>query len=249
MRNLWDETGIIIHMSVPVNFVYLVATSPLLIIWLFFFYLRKDLRKEILAMSLLMGFLSVATSYYWWTLDWWNPPTITATKVGIEDFIMGFATGGIMAAIYEVIFKKRLYRRKPHHLVFGGLTILLLLAQGTSWFVWGVGLTTFWSSSIAMVAVALLMLVTRKDLLKNALGSAFLMVIASLPFYLTILLISPEWVSITYHPTLSGLRPMGIPVEEFVFWFLAGLVWGPFYEYWQGERCRKMSYRSSHIIH
>jgi len=38
---------------------------------------------------------------------------------------------------------------------------------------------------------------------------------------------------------LSGHRITGIPVEEIIFWFLAGFLFGPFYEYWQGVRLRR----------
>lgn len=98
-------------------------------------------------MSILIGVLSVATSYYWWTIDWWKPLTFTGTKVGIEDFIMGFTTGGIIATLYEVLFKQALYKRKLHHHVSGGLTILLILAQITSWLIYGIGTTSFWAST------------------------------------------------------------------------------------------------------
>jgi hypothetical protein len=229
-------------MDVPLNLVYLVATIPLVAIWLVLFAVRKDIRKEMVVMSVLIGILSVATSYYWWTTDWWLPPTLTGTKVGIEDFIMGFATGGIMAVIYEVVFKKRFYRRKLHHHVIGGFTILLLLAQTTSWFVWGAGLTTFWASAIAMIIISAVMLYMRRDLFKNAVGSGVLMLLSCLPFYAVIVLFSPQWLNVTYLSSLSGARVSGVPVEEFAFWFLAGFLWGPFYEYWQGERLRKMNY-------
>ena len=70
--------------------------------------------------------------------------------------------------------------------------------------------------------------------------SGILMVLVSLPTYLVILLISPQWIDHTYLSGLSGIRVTGVPVEEFVFWFLSGLVFGPFYEYWQGERLKAM---------
>lgn len=151
-------------MLVPLNFVYLVATLPLVIVWIALFSLRKDLRKEMLIMSLIMSVVSVATSYYWWTIDWWQPPTIFGTKVGIEDFITGFAAGGIMAAIYEVVFKKKLYKRKKDKHEGRGIVLLLLLFQIMSWLFWGVGLTSFNASVISMAIIAMAMLFIRKDL-------------------------------------------------------------------------------------
>lgn len=191
-------------------------------------------------MSILIGVLSVATSYYWWTIDWWKPLTFTGTKVGIEDFLMGFTAGGIMATFYEVLFKRALYKRKLHHHVSGGLTILLILAQITSWLIYGIGVTSFWASTVAMISVAIIMLASRKDLFYNSLLSGVLMCAVSFLFYITIVLLSPTWIDSTYLSGLSGVRWIGVPIEEFVFWFLAGMVFGPFYEYWQGERLKRL---------
>ena len=193
-------------------------------------------------MSVIVGVLSLVTSYYWWTIDWWRPLTITATRIGIEDFVMGFTTGGIMASIYEAVFRRGLYKRKLHHHVSGALTLLFLLAQTTMWLFWGVGLTSFWASTIAMVIVALVMIFTRKDLLKSSIITGVLMVFISALFYYTILLLSPEWINHTYLLGLSGIRITGVPIEEYVFWFLSGIVFGSLYEYWQGERLKKLSY-------
>ncbi len=92
-------------------------------------------------MSFIVGILGLMTSYYWWTVDWWRPLNITGTRIGIEDFIIAFTSGGIMATIYEVIFKRGLYKRKLHHHAGAGITILLLLSHTTMWLFWGVGLS------------------------------------------------------------------------------------------------------------
>ena len=53
--------------------------------------------------SILICILSVLTSYFWWTKDWWQPLNFTNTVVGFEDFIMGFTSGGIMSVIYNFL--------------------------------------------------------------------------------------------------------------------------------------------------
>jgi|ERR1035437_3461594 hypothetical protein len=227
-------------MEISSRYVYFIALIPFCIIWILIFYIRKDLRKEMLTMSLMIGILSLVTSYYWWTTDWWRPLNVTGTKVGIEDFIMGFSTGGIMASIYEVVFKRGLYKRKLHHHISGGLTILFLLAQTTMWLFWGVGFTSFWASTIAMTLVAFIMIFIRRDLFFTSIITGVLMVIVSSIFYYTIVFISPEWINHTYLLGLSGTRIIGVPIEEYIFWFFSGVVFGPFYEYWQGERLRLM---------
>jgi len=235
-------------MEIPLNFVYLVAIMPMVIIWLVLFFLRKDLRKEIWIISIYMAFLSVVTAHYWWTIDWWQPLTIWGTRVGIEDFILGFFAGGLMTALYEVIFKKRLYKRKGNFHENRGLVLILLLVLLMSWLFWGIGLTSFVSSSISMLIVSILMIIKRKDLFFDALGSGVLVTIASLPSYYLAMFVNSEWIDATY-PMLSGIRITGIPVEELIFWFIAGFLFGPFYEYWQGKRLRKISNSSSNFVH
>lgn len=225
-------------MLVPIEYVYLIACLPLLALWLFLFIIRSDERREMLVMSILIGIISVATAHYWWTFDWWHPTTVTGTRVGLEDFLMGFASGGIIAVAYEIIFKKRNSRIRSRCLHCpGGFTILLLLAFLTSWLVWGVQLTSFWASTIALLVVASVVFFFRKDLFISGILSGLLMLGASVLFYGSIALLSPEWAPFTYQlDSLSGRTIVGFPVEEFIFWFLAGLVFGPFYEYWKGER-------------
>jgi hypothetical protein len=227
------------------HYAYLAATLPLLVIWIVFYALRKDIRKEMLVVSILVGLLSVITAHYWWTIDWWKPATITGTVVGIEDFLAGFGSGGIIAVAYEVLFRKRLYhtRTKAAHQP-SAFTVLLLIAFLMSWLFWGVGLTSFWASTVAMIAAAAVLFYFRRDLFLNGVLSGVLMAAISSLSYFTIMFLSPEWIPNTYlFDTLSGHLLLGVPIEEFVFWFFAGLVFGPFYEYWQGERCRKMVQR------
>ena len=226
-------------MEIPPQFIYLIALIPYCLIWVLIFLARKDLRWEMLVMSIMIGFFSVATSYYWWTEDWWRPLTITGTKVGVEDFILGLSTGGIMATIYEVLFKRGLYKRKLHHHISGGLTILFLLSQTTMWLFYAVGLTSFWASFISMLLVVVVMISIRKDLMACSLLSGILVMAVSIPSYFFIVMISPQWIENTYiWEGLSDNKVAGIPIEEFVFWFMSGLVFGPFYEYWQGEKLK-----------
>ncbi len=232
---------------IPLKFVYLVGLVPIGIAWLVLYFQRSDLRKEMLWMSSLMAFGSFVTSYYFWTKDWWRPLTITGTRVGIEDILLGFAIGGIEAVIYEVVFKKKYYKRKLHPHNF--LLPLLLLIQLITFLFWGVGLTSFWSCVLSLILVSTGVFIIRRDLLMNGILSGILtMLIAMLDYYF-IMLISPQWIDHTYLSSLSGVRITGIPIEELIFWFLAGLLFGPLYEYWQGKRLVGIKKSSSNFIH
>lgn len=229
----------------PLYYAYLAGSVVLFAIWLVFFLLRKDLHQEMLTMSVLIGVLSVVTGYVWWTVDWWKPPTITHTIVGVEDLVMGFSAGGIMAGAYEVLFRRHLYHirtkclHRPHR-----YSILIQLALVTAWLFWGMGFTSFWASTIALLVGAGVLFYLRPDLFLIGILSGILMAAISLFFYFTIIWLAPDWINHTYQfKTLSRVLVFGIPIEEFVFWFLAGLVMGPLYEYWHGEPLRRGSGR------
>lgn len=225
-------------MIIPDKFVYLVALIIPCLIWSFLFVRRKDLRKEIIFISCLIGILSVITSYSWWTVDWWRPLTITNTVVGIEDFIMGFTTGGIMSVIYNFIFRNK-YKRGVVRCNSKEAYLLLILMGGlTAFLINVIGMTSFWSSTISMSLFIILILFFRKDLLLDSLFSGILMMLISFSFYLVIILISDTWVNNTYLYGLSGSRFLTIPIEEFIFWFLTGMWVGPFYEYCYGKKLK-----------
>ena len=98
--------------------------------------------------------------------DWWKPMTITNTAVGFEDFLFGFMTGGILAVIYEVIFKTRMKKKggrtvgKNINLFF--LVLLYFVLFFGSFFI--LKLNTFVSFLIATVAEILVVYIKRKDL-------------------------------------------------------------------------------------
>ena len=222
------------------TYAYLIGTIVFFVPWVIFFYLRKDLRREMLLTSIAIAFGSVFTAYYWWTKDWWHPETITGTSVGIEDFLLGFSNGGIGAVAYEVFFKKREYKIKDNSSQVEGLAITLLTFSLLSFLFWGFELSSFIASSIAQLAGILLMFYYRRDLLWNGLFSGVLMVLISIPAYLI-----PEWLSpgtrenSWHYELLSNIRVLGIPIEDLIFYFIFGMWIGPLYELYYSKGLRK----------
>lgn len=226
---------------IPNTYGYLLGTIIFFIPWIFFFIKRKDLRKEMLLTSILVAFGSVFTAYYWWTVDWWHPQTITGTKVGIEDFLLGFSNGGIGAVAYEVVFKKRFYKyndasRKSESLSVGLVTLALL-----SFGFWGLRMTSFWACVLALVAGIFLMFFYRKDLLINGIISGLLMMLISIPAYIIPDLVSPNLLNNSwYYHLLSGIRIIGIPIEDLIFYILFGIWIGPLYELYYSKKLKRL---------
>ncbi len=86
-----------------IQYAYLILGCLLLSIWLGLFLYRKDIRREMMIISIAFGFGGLLAEYVY-LKDWWQPLIITGTRIGFEDFLFGFTTGGIASVIYEVIF-------------------------------------------------------------------------------------------------------------------------------------------------
>src|SRR3989339_501727 len=79
---------------------YLIGDLVLLVFWSILFYLRKDVRKEMQAISLIFGIIGIFTGFIYFH-DWWHPQTITNTTISLEDFLVGCKLPGILI-IYQV---------------------------------------------------------------------------------------------------------------------------------------------------
>lgn len=90
------------------QFAYLIFSGIFFLAWLSVFICRKDVRREMLVVSILFG-LAGPFADFLLTKDYWKPPTITNTSVGIESFLIGFFIGGVASIVYEEIFKLRLF--------------------------------------------------------------------------------------------------------------------------------------------
>ena len=214
---------------------YLVALIPYSVIWLFCYVWRPDVRREMLWIGWFMAAASFITAYFWWTIDWWHPLTITHTRVGIEDLLLGFFSGGIMASVFHVFFREHLRKIKHKHqkLVQGGAVVMFAIMALLVHF----GFTSFWASTYCMMIWLTIMLLYRPDLFRCSFISGLLMVICSIPGYAVALSYGHDAIRHIYDfRYLSGFLIGGIPIEEFVFWFLAGAIWGSTYEWMKGFR-------------
>lgn len=229
---------------VPYKFSYLVGTVIFFIPWLILFIHRKDVRQEMLFMGTLFALGSALSAYLWWTIDWWHPPTITETRVGIEDLLLGFSNGGIAAVLYEEIFRKRLYIRSKNSHKFGLEILLLLFFFIISVLFWIFHLTSFVASSIGMVILGIILIYLRRDLFISSFINGLLMTLVSMPVYFILIFVSPGWIERVWDfQKISGIMVAGIPAEDLIFYFLFGFLIAPLYEYWKGEYLRRVPSR------
>jgi len=193
-------------------------------------------------MSIIIASIGLYAEYFWWTRDWWSPPTITGTRIGIEDVLNGFVSGGITAVLYEELFKKRIYKYKPYktHKLGALITIATFFIVSSILFHL-LGLRSFIATPIAFLLSGFLIITQRKDLFYDALLTGLCLVLALIPFYLLLEYFSPNFINTFYNfNNLSGIKIFKIiPIEDIIFYFSTGFGVGPFYLYWKGEKLRR----------
>jgi len=217
---------------------YLLGDAALLVVWLVLFFWRRDVRKEMSVISCVFGFAGIISQFIY-VNDWWHPQYITNTPVGIEDFIFGFATAGIASVIYEEVFKKRIRIREigkkkglqEDKSIFL-LGLLLSLIFLTSFYSLKIG--SFYSSILAFTIPMFYVWLKRKDLIVDSLASGFLLMLVSFLAFIIPELITPGWVqSAWYMENFSGIIVLNAPLEDVLWFFLAGAFIGPLYEFWK----------------
>lgn len=191
-------------------------------------------------MSFGTAIAGLVLEYLVWTVDWWRPLTITGTKIGIEDVILGITNGGLGAVLYEIVFGKRTRALRKNSIVkrlFKKRQWLLwtpLLASvivGSTIF-WILGWHSFWATILSYLIGAGLMVLLRRDLLPGAVFGGLSMVLVTVPVYKLLVFFFPGVIEQFWLlDNLSGFLVWGIPIEDLGFYFAAGAFLAPFYEF------------------
>lgn len=195
-----------------------------------------------LIISLLSGFAGLVSEIAN-TQDWWQPITITNTRIGFEDFIIGFSVGGVASIVYEEIYKRRivtkrastLYKLKP--ISFLVMFVFLFLAL---FYIFNLG--SFYSMFLTYLSFSLYMLFKRPDLIINSLISGIFMLIIGIEIYLLLFIIHPSYIQDFWYLKNNWYWKLilGIPAGEYIFYFLTGAFIGPLYEFLKNAKLSKL---------
>ncbi len=211
---------------------YLLGALFYVLLWAVIFWRRGDLRREMLVMSALSVLYGLPHEYLLWTRDWWHPPTITGTRIGLEDLLYAIGNGGVLAVVYTVVVRRNLVAfpskasplvRLLPYLVNGLIPPLLVVATG---------MHSFLASGAGALLALAVILRARPDLAVVAAGSAILGTIASLPFYLVMEGALPGFIAHSWYlDRLSGILIWRIPVEDMLWYIYTAALWGTYYKY------------------
>lgn len=214
---------------------YFIGVIILGFIWLTFFFLRKDLRKQQLTMSILTAPLAPISQLLWFSKDYWNPEyllpiSINGIPIGIEEPLFAFFVGGIGTILYETIRKRTYQREKMRPLLS---LFLVLITVGLFLFLKSIDINTIWASSLALIMGGLLMIIIDRDLIWDAIFSSIFFVLIAFIVYIFLLLLYPDlFAQLWINKGLSGINIFTIPIEEVVWFFSWGMFSGVIYEFW-----------------
>jgi len=213
--------------------------------WLILYKNRPDLRYEMIFSSIL--FLPFGLTQPLFVPEYWHP--IVLFKLfglfDIESLLWCFFTGGIVAVLYEEIFKIKLggiknnkkIRRHAYVIYFFMLlTIvsLILLKHFTNW-------SIIWSLLIFSMFGFIYFVFTRPDLIKKSIMSGFSFTILYISSLLFINLLFPGFVLNQWNIQGSiGVRIFSIVIEEYIYAFLFGIAWSVVYEEIKNIKLKKI---------
>jgi len=216
-------------------YAYLIGNLIFGLFWFVLFLLRKDLRREMLTMSLIGGSLFPLALIY--LPDYWNPEYIVDGLVlGIEDFLFAFFIAGIGATIYETLFRKthslcacrKMNPKRLISIIIVAITTLLGLT-----FIFK--LNSIYSSYVAFLVIFAYMVYFRRDLFWQAIISGFSVGLIMFVFYQIWIGIYPGIIEHWWKlQNISGILVFGTPLEEILWGFTWGLVGGVIYEFSMG---------------
>lgn len=226
------------------QYTYLIYSTLFATVWIVLYFWRKDARKEMLMISILFALAGPGADFLL-TKDYWKPPTITGTAVGVESLIIGFFLGGVSSVLYEEIFKKRLAPRTEHRyqLPLRFLSSVYLLA-----FIYFMGfyilqLNSFYSAMAGLFIPSVIMGFRRKDLIADSVMTGISLTAVGTLIYLILQFLQPGYIQAIWVLNESWYTNLvlGIPLGEYLFYFALGLFIGPLYEYLQDRKLIKIN--------
>jgi hypothetical protein len=202
-------------------------------VWIIFFYTRKNLRKEMIALGLFVAFWAPLFEFGWFLKDYWNPlEYVSVMSFIIQECIFGFLFGGITSVFYKVVARKN-----PGKGELNTINIILSIAVLLCSFLIFtniVGLNSIYSNFIGFIALVILILFRAPDLLGDMFISGICMGAIAMIGYTILLNIYPNLITdwwMTHN--ICGIYLIGIPIEEIVWFFMFGLSFGAIYEFWK----------------
>jgi hypothetical protein len=224
-------------MLIPYEYAYFFGVLYLAALWLFLYWRMPQHRKTMIFFGLSLSWLGVMAEHIWFLKEWWHPPTITGTRIGIEDFLASVTHLTLPALLYKYVFGRdsdeisldassvKLFLKKFLSLGVALMALFFLLhvflgATSPNVFVTCLAVGSLWVSII------------RRDLIIPGFLTGVLLVGVVFVMYSLGGIFSPGVVEAIWDKAvLPGVSVLGVPVEDYLFYFFWGWLGGVVYEY------------------
>jgi lycopene cyclase-like protein len=220
------------------HFAYLVGALLFDAAWLACYLIGKRYRPQIIWGTVVTAPLALTSFLF--VPQYWTPPSLfnfdARFRVGIEDFLWAGAVGGIASVVGEIVLKEKLAaRRKEHRKKHYAPFIVMLVVFLILHFFYPA--KNIYSTAIAFVVCAIVVAFLRSDLIPTMFVGASVFTILYFLLFVYFLALYPGFIDRYYNlSNISGIRLLGVPIEELMFAASGGAVWSVAYEYFQGYR-------------
>lgn len=226
------------EMKMNYHFAYLVGALLFDAAWAVCYLLGKRYRPQMIWGTAVT--VPLALTSFLFVPQYWTPPSLfdldARFRVGLEDFLWAGAVGGIASVVGEIFLKeglatRRRQPRKKHYFPFLVMVAVFLIL----WF-WHPQ-KNIYNTAIAFAVCGLIVAFLRRDLILTMIVGAVIFTILYFGLFLYFLALYRNFVDLYYNlSNLSGIRLLGVPIEELMFAASGGAVWSVAYEYLQGYR-------------
>lgn len=222
-------------------YAYLTGALFFLFVWLILFFLRKDLRKEMLWASLLALPFILTESFF--IPEYWDPHYVfnLTSKIGfsIETLIFGFSVGGVISVIYEFVSRKTLKKmgasRRVHLFAYAAVFLMYVGLE----FIFP--LKTAYNVFFALVTGSVIVGFLRRDLIMQIILGGFLFSAFYSSLFMIFNLVFPNFLLLFYNlEGFWGINVFGVPLEEIMLAFAVGSFWAVLFEYVKGYKTKAM---------
>lgn len=206
-----------------VNHLYFLTAIIFSILWLILFIVNKNNRKQMFLIGLICMLGGSFTEQMHFT-DWWHPNFIFNSFFTVEDILFGFTAGGVISATYSILSS---YFKDGFILSFNFInkiitTIAFLFSVFGLFYIFHI--SSFLSSIIAFLIPIIIVGIHNIKSLIPMFFTGIFMLTFTIAGYLFLIYINPNFVKETYLlDHLSRILILGIPIEELIWFFFAGM--------------------------
>lgn len=221
---------------IPLTYTYLTLSILFFCAWLLLFISFPKIRREMFFISIGSGLVGLIFQTAYLT-DWWNTPTFTGTRFGLEDYLFNFSICGIGAVLYEIVLKKvtpQLSLNQLKEKILQPGSIFVLLAPVITFLI----LFYFASVNSLLATVGgfsvpiLFIWLKNSNLITRSLVSAVFLLCAVFVIYNIVSVISPEFNTLWFFE-FNGqkISYFNVPLEDIIGFAFVGMYVGPLYTY------------------